>query len=86
MTTRPIHHTAVVCDACGRQQEGLLLDATSARLAAARDGWKYTKYDRRLRQPKAHQYGPRVFDSCPDCPLPETPEEAQRLIDRRAES
>jgi hypothetical protein len=63
-----ISFTQLVCDTCGKSHQGMAVGATSARIAASRDGWKFAEYSDIPR----NQKGPRLWDSCAECPIPES--------------
>lgn len=74
MSALVVSFTQLSCDNCGALYEPVERGVTTARLLAARDGWKFAEF----RQPRS---GPRVWDACPleECRLPESGEEAIRM-------
>jgi hypothetical protein len=67
----------LVCDGCGTEHPELATDATSARIKAAPDGWKFRQYDaRKGTGVPRNQKGPRQWDACPKCEIPETSDAA----------
>jgi len=63
------HGIYLTCDGCGVKRPTVADDATSARLAAAADGWKYRAFSRKgVRQGTPGHL--RAVDTCAECPLP----------------
>lgn len=84
MSTRAEHRCYLVCDGCGTEHPDMHEDVTSARITAAAEGWRYIGFKRRLPGPKGgQQSGPRTWDACPRCVLPDSVEAAQATIDER---
>jgi hypothetical protein len=73
VSVRAVGFSRLVCDGCGAEHPELASDATSARIRAAADGWKFRQYDARTGTgvPR-NQKGPRQWDACPQCEIPET--------------
>lgn len=82
MSVRPVHRCYLVCDGCGKDRSELADDATTVRIAAALEGWKFIQYSRRIGGSRK-QLGPRNWDACVDCPVPSTVEEAYAIVQRR---
>lgn len=81
MSVGAITYSQVICDGCGAVhpplEQGAMpaKGATSARIAAAMEGWKFTEYP----ECKRNEKGPRLWDACPACDLPETFADAKAL-------
>lgn len=82
MTVKPVHRCYLICDGCGRERFTLGADATTIRIAAAAEGWKFIQYNRRLGG-RRKQIGPRQWDACPDCEVPPTVEDAYAIRQSR---
>lgn len=80
MSIQAITFSQVACDGCGAEYAPAELTvykgATAARIAASRGGWKFAEYP----DHKRNMPGPRMWDACPDCPLPATSTEAWDLL------
>ena len=80
MSIQAVSFSQVVCDGCGAEfapaERTVYKGATAARIAASRDGWKFAEYP----EHKRNLPGPRMWDACPDCPLPATSAEAQAAL------
>lgn len=70
----------------------MVMGATAARLAAARDGWKFAEYDTTgLNRYAPHgtpkerrKTVPRQWDCCPACELPPDAEAAYKIRQARS--
>ncbi len=98
MSATTVSMCRLVCDTCGATRDTLTQGATSARIQAAGEGWKYAEYDikgkglqKRRPDPSRHpgafsvESTPRHWDSCPKCPLPDAAE-AKAIAAKRAEA
>lgn len=89
MTSRVVTYSQLECDSCGVLRDSIDKDATAARISGNRDGWKYAAFEVKGLQKYAREPGvksetvPRVWDCCPDCPLPESATEAAEIRSRR---
>lgn len=72
MSIRAVAFSQVACDNCGSVHKAIERGATSARIAASRDGWQFAEFPDLPR----NKEGPRQWDSCPDCELPASSQEA----------
>ena len=71
MSVRTVSFSRLACDGCGAEHPELATDATSARIKAAPDGWKFRQYDvRKGNGVPGNQKGPRQWDACPECEVP----------------
>ena len=100
MSSRVVSRAQIECDSCGKLREDLDPDATTARINAAHDHWKYVRWNIKgmgLQKRRPRQGGflpgrfevetvPKQWDCCPDCPLPEGPAEAAKIRDKRTEA
>lgn len=96
MSCEAIKGTRIVCDSCGRHRDASGTNATEARIAGSRDGWKYVAWDIKgkgyqTRSPRPTSAGgftldtvPKQWDCCPDRPLPASPPEAKQIRLKRA--
>lgn len=81
MTATVVSYTHLECDSCGTSRPTPTKGATSARLAAATEGWKFAEWDTRQQR-----ILPRHWDACPECPLPEGPQDAHKIRQQRSAS
>jgi hypothetical protein len=93
MSIRPVSYSQIECDSCGKIRNDTDSDSTAARIAATKDGWRYVAWNVKglqKRIPDPDRPGgfnvktvPRAWDCCPECPLPESPVEANGIRDKR---
>ena len=76
MSVEAVTFSQLKCDGCGKTHPDLTRrGATSIRIAASNDGWKFAEFDDVPR----NQKGVRLWDSCAECPLPSTGAEAHAM-------
>jgi hypothetical protein len=94
MTSRVVAYAQIECDSCGTRREDVDQDATTARINASRDGWKYVAFHIRgkglqKRKLSSTRDGfevdtvPRQWDCCPSCPMPGSAGDAAAIRDER---
>jgi len=85
----------IKCDSCGKSRNATEPDSTTARIAAAKDGWRYVAWNikgkglqKRIPDPERPggfkvETVPRQWDCCPECPLPDSAAEAAEIRSER---
>jgi hypothetical protein len=80
VSIKAVSFAQVACDNCGVVHKGMQRGGTSARIAASRDGWRFAEFPELPR----NKEGPRQWDSCPDCEIPASGQDAMTLYQARS--